>query len=115
MNDENRVTFHEITKPVVTESITHPHKIDMNLVQSQETRRMLDRIIGFKLSRLLRKKISSKSAGRVQSVALHLIVLREYEIRKFVSEEYWTIEADVKKDVLSFRPHYPNIREANPN
>ena len=54
MNDENRVTFHEITKPVVTESITHPHKIDMNLVQSQETRRMLDRIIGFKLSRLLR-------------------------------------------------------------
>ncbi|WP_289219779.1 type I DNA topoisomerase [Ileibacterium valens] len=114
MNDENRVTFHEITKPVVTESITHPHKIDMNLVQSQETRRMLDRIIGFKLSRLLRKKISSKSAGRVQSVALHLIVLREYEIRKFVSEEYWTIEADVKKGRSVFQAALSKYQGSKP-
>ncbi len=123
LNDENRVTFHEITKPVVTESIEHPHRIDMNLVQSQETRRMLDRIIGFKLSRLLRKKISSRSAGRVQSVALHLIVLREYEITKFVSEEYWTIEADVKKGRSVFeaslskyqgvKPKLKNEEEAN--
>lgn len=102
IDDENRVTFHEITKPVVTESIEHPHKIDMNLVQSQETRRMLDRIIGFKLSRLLRKKISSKSAGRVQSVALRLIVEREEEIRAFVSEEYWSIEAAIKKGKHAF-------------
>lgn len=100
--ENNRVTFHEITKPVVTESIEHPHKIDMDLVKSQETRRMLDRIIGFKLSRLLRKKISSKSAGRVQSVALRLIVEREEEIRAFVSEEYWTIEAEIAKTKHKF-------------
>ena len=96
-DDNNRVTFHEITKPVVTEAIQEPHKIDMNLVKSQETRRMLDRIIGFKLSKLLQNKIQSKSAGRVQSVALRLIVEREEEIKKFKPKEYWSIEADVKK------------------
>lgn len=93
-----RVTFHEITKNVVTEAMKDPGAIDMNLVHSQESRRMLDRIIGFKLSRLLSKKIHSRSAGRVQSVALLLIVEREQEIRAFVPEEYWSIEAEGKKD-----------------
>lgn len=92
-----RVTFHEITKNVVTEAMKEPGSIDMNLVHSQESRRMLDRIIGFKLSRLLSKKIHSRSAGRVQSVALLLIVEREQEIRAFIPEEYWTIEAEAKK------------------
>ncbi len=101
-DDNNRVTFHEITKPVVTQAIQDPHQIDMNLVRSQEARRILDRIIGFKLSKLLQNKIQSKSAGRVQSVALRLIVEREEEIRKFVAEEYWTIEAKVKKGNSTF-------------
>lgn len=101
-NDNNRVTFHEITKPVVTQAIQEPHQIDMDLVKSQETRRMLDRIIGFRLSKLLQNKIQSKSAGRVQSVALRLIVEREEEIRKFKTKEYWTIEAQVKKGNSTF-------------
>lgn len=101
-DDDNRVTFHEITKPVVTQAIQDPHKIDMDLVHSQEARRMLDRIIGFKLSKLLQNKIQSKSAGRVQSVALRLIVEREEEIRKFVAQEYWTVEAVVKKGNQTF-------------
>lgn len=101
-DDNNRVTFHEITKPVVTEAVADPHKIDMNLVRSQEARRILDRIIGFKLSKLLQNKIQSKSAGRVQSVALRLIVEREEAIRKFVAEEYWSVEAKVKKGNSTF-------------
>ncbi|MBD5424171.1 MAG: type I DNA topoisomerase [Allobaculum sp.] len=100
--DNNRVTFHEITKPVVTQAIQEPHQIDMDLVKSQETRRMLDRIIGFRLSKLLQNKIQSKSAGRVQSVALRLIVEREEEIRKFKTKEYWTVEAQVKKGNSTF-------------
>ena len=76
MNEENRIVFHEITKQAVLEAMKHPQKIDQDLVRSQETRRMLDRIIGFRLSKLLQNKIQSKSAGRVQSVALRLIVER---------------------------------------
>ncbi len=89
----NRVVFHEVTKKAVVDAIASPRNIDMDLVHSQETRRILDRIIGFKLSKLLKKKIKSKSAGRVQSVALKLIVEREREIEKFNPQEYWTIEA----------------------
>ncbi len=92
--DYERVVFNEITKDVVINSINNPRKIDMNLVRSQETRRMLDRIIGFRLSKLMQRKTGGKSAGRVQSVALKLIVDREREILAFVPEEYWTIEAD---------------------
>lgn len=102
MDDENRIIFHEITKKAVIEAFDHPRTIDQNLVKSQETRRMLDRIIGFKLSKLLQSKIKSKSAGRVQSVALRLIVERENEIRAFKSEEYWTIAANIKKDRKKF-------------
>lgn len=89
--DYERVLFHEITKDKVIEAFKSPRKIDDNLVHSQETRRILDRIIGFRLSRLMQSKTGGKSAGRVQSVALKLIVDREREIENFVKEEYWTI------------------------
>jgi DNA topoisomerase-1 len=102
MNEENRIIFNEITKNAVVNALNKPRAIDQNLVKSQETRRMLDRIIGFKLSKLLQRKISSKSAGRVQSVALRLICEREKEIRAFVSEEYWTLHANVKKNRKNF-------------
>lgn len=100
---QNRVIFNEITKNAVLEAFEHPRTIDLNLVKSQETRRMLDRIIGFKLSKLLQNKIQSKSAGRVQSVALRLIVERENEIKAFKSEEYWTIDALIKKNKKEFK------------
>ena len=90
---ERRVVFNEITKDAILEAFEHPRVIDMDLVRSQESRRILDRIIGFKLSKLLQSKIKSKSAGRVQSVALGLIVNKEKEILKFVSEEYWSVHA----------------------
>ena len=89
----SRVVFNEITKPAVEEAFKHPRLIDDNLVKSQETRRMLDRMIGFRLSKLMQSKTSGKSAGRVQSVALKLIVDREREIEAFIPEEYWTITA----------------------
>lgn len=89
-----RVKFNEITHDKVLEAINNPGKIDDNLVKSQETRRILDRIIGFRLSKLLQSKIGVKSAGRVQSVALKLIVDREREIEAFKEEEYWTITAN---------------------
>ena len=92
----DRVTFREITKDVVLSSIKEHNKIDMNLVKGAETRRILDRIIGFRLSKLMQYKTGGKSAGRVQSVALKLIVDREREILAFVPKEYWTIEADFK-------------------
>lgn len=102
MENDNRIIFNEITKKAVLEAFQHPRTIDQDLVKSQEARRMLDRIIGFKLSKLLQSKIKSKSAGRVQSVALRLIVERENEIRRFKSEEYWTLHANVKKDNKAF-------------
>ena len=86
-----RVLFNEITHDKVISAINNPTVIDDNLVRSQETRRILDRIIGFRLSKLLQSKIGAKSAGRVQSVALKLIVDREREIEAFNPEEYWTI------------------------
>ena len=92
-NKYDRVLFYEITKDKVLEGIKNPRKIDFNLVKSQETRRFLDRIIGFRLSKLMQSKTSGTSAGRVQSVALKLIVDREREIEAFKSEEYYTITA----------------------
>ncbi|MGM9578389.1 MAG: type I DNA topoisomerase [Evtepia sp.] len=89
----SRVTFNEITKKVVTESIAAPRDIDQNLVDAQQARRILDRIVGYELSPLLWKKIRrGLSAGRVQSVATRLVAEREEEIRAFVPEEYWTLE-----------------------
>lgn len=102
MDDDNRIVFNEVTKDAVVDALNHPRKIDQNLVKSQETRRVLDRIIGFKLSKLLQRKIKSKSAGRVQSVALRLIVEKEREIEAFVPEEYWKIKAQFEKDEIEF-------------
>lgn len=91
--DYERVLFHEITKDKVIDAFNHTRKIDDDLVHSQEARRILDRIIGFRLSKLMQSKTGGKSAGRVQSVALKLVVDREREIEAFVPEEYWTITA----------------------
>lgn len=102
LNENNRIVFKEITKPAVMAAIDQKRKIDLGLVNSQESRRILDRIIGFKLSSLLRKKIKSRSAGRVQSVALKLIVDLEREIEKFVPETYYTIHAHFGEHVADY-------------
>ena len=113
--DENysRVVFNEITKDVVLEAINNPRKIDENLVKSQETRRILDRIIGFRLSKLMQSKTGGKSAGRVQSVALKLIVDREREINVFVPKEYWTITADFKDFTADLEKYHGKKIEIN--
>ena len=89
-----RIVFNEITKDVILSSFDKARDIDDNLVRSQETRRMLDRIIGFRLSKLMQSKTGGKSAGRVQSVALKLIVDKEREIEAFVAEDYYEIDAE---------------------
>jgi len=104
-----RVTFNEITKRVVTESIQQPRDIDQDLVNAQQARRILDRIVGYKLSPLLWKKVKKGlSAGRVQSVATRMVVDREEEIRDFVSEEYWLLDALLGRgdDSPSFTARY---------
>ncbi|MGC9065914.1 MAG: type I DNA topoisomerase, partial [Candidatus Ratteibacteria bacterium] len=93
IEEVERVAFHEITKPAVLESFQKPRKIDMNLVSAQQTRRILDRIVGYTLSPLLGKNLS---AGRVQSVALQLIVTREKEIQDFIPQPYWIIKVVVE-------------------
>ena len=121
INDDKyyRVTFHEVTKDKIKEAFDKPGKINFDLVKSQETRRILDRIIGFRLSKLMQAKTSGVSAGRVQSVAVKLIVDREREILAFIPEEYWTITSifkdfesklfKYKKDDLTI----PNEEEAD--
>ena len=106
LNENNRIVFNEITKNAVLNALKEPRTIDMALVKSQETRRILDRIIGFKLSKLLQKKIGSKSAGRVQSIALRMICDKEKEINAFVPEEYWSISADLGKKLLTELARY---------
>ena len=92
-----RVTFNEITKSAIQEAVEHPRPIDMDMVDAQQARRVLDRIVGYKLSPLLWKKIcKGLSAGRVQSVAVRIICEREREIQAFVPEEYWTIEGEYR-------------------
>jgi DNA topoisomerase-1 len=94
----HRVTFHEITQDAVRQAIASPRAIDMHLVDAQQARRVLDRIVGYRLSPFLWKKVTrGLSAGRVQSVALRLVVDREREIQAFVPEESWTVEADFAK------------------
>ena len=101
--EENRVKFQEITKDSVKEAIKKPEAIDLKLVDAQQARRVLDRIVGYSISPLLWKKVKSGlSAGRVQSVALRLICEREKEIREFEPEEYWSIHANLSKDKLDF-------------
>ena len=94
VNTTKRLEFHEITKPAILKAMNNPRTIDLKLVESQETRRIIDRLMGFRLSNLLHSKIKSRSAGRVQSVVLRYIVDREAEIQAFVPVEYWTITAD---------------------
>ncbi|MFW5888820.1 MAG: type I DNA topoisomerase [Bacillota bacterium] len=115
--DQNvdRVEFNEITKEAIKKAFNNPRKINYDLVASQETRRMLDRIIGFKLSTLLRYKIKSKSAGRVQSAALKLIVDREKEIEAFEPEEYYEIYAkfaDIEAMLFKLNGKKPQINTA---
>lgn len=95
VDQTKRLEFHEITRPAIQNAIEHPRTINMDLVESQECRRILDRIMGFKLTGLLKKKIKMESAGRVQSAALKLIVDHEKEIEAFVPEEYWTIQGSL--------------------
>jgi len=103
LKDPKRIVFHEITKTAIDEALLHPGKIDMNLVNAQQARRVLDRIVGYKLSPFLWKKINKGlSAGRVQSVAVRLVVEKEREIQKFVPTEYWQVEALLKKDAVEF-------------
>lgn len=102
-SDKCRITFNEITKTAVKSAVEHPRKVDNNLVDAQQARRVLDRIVGYKLSPLLWKKIKKGlSAGRVQSVALKIIIDRERQIRDFKPEEYWLLTAKLqnKKDIL---------------
>lgn len=104
--DYERVLFHEITHDKVIDAFKETRKIDDDLVKSQETRRILDRIIGFRLSKLMQSKTGGKSAGRVQSVALKLIVDREREIQAFIPEEYWTITSifsDFEADLFQYQ------------
>src|SRR5574341_1079788 len=93
-----RVVFHEITRDAISDAFQHPRSIDMNLVNAQQARRILDRLVGYELSPLLWQKVRPRlSAGRVQSVAVRLIVEREREIQNFVPEEYWTIDAELAR------------------
>lgn len=104
LNEPNRVAFNEITESGVKAGIAAPHKIDLNLVDAQQARRVLDRIVGYKLSPFLWKKVKSGlSAGRVQTVALRLIVEREREIEKFNSKEYWSVDAKLLAGTKSFK------------
>ena len=105
--DENRIEFHEITKDTVKNSIKKPRTIDMRLVDAQQARRVLDRLVGYEISPILWKKVKSGlSAGRVQSVALRLLCEREKEIREFEPKEYWSVTANHKKDKMDFESSF---------
>ena len=98
LNKKDRVTFNSITKDVIQTEIKNPRAIDLKMVDAQQARRVLDRLVGYKISPILCKKITNRiSAGRVQSVALKLVVDREREIQNFVPEEYWTLTAELEK------------------
>ncbi len=101
-----RVVFHEITKPAIDEAFAHPRNLNMQLVNAQQARRILDRLVGYKISPLLWERVRGHtSAGRVQSVALRLIVEREREIQAFVPVEYWTLEAEMAKRLAAGKKH----------
>lgn len=110
IHSDCRVVFNEITKDAVKESFQHPRAIDMNLVDAQQARRVLDRLVGYNISPLLWKKVKKGlSAGRVQSVALRLIIDREKEIKQFQPEEYWTIQAEFVKGSETFTASFYGV------
>ena len=109
-NAKNRVTFNEVTKDAVKESFKHPRTIDMDTVDAQQARRVLDRIVGYSLSPILWTKVKKGlSAGRVQSVALKLVIDREKEIKDFKPQEYWSIDAEFKKGKESFKSAFYGV------
>ncbi len=111
---ENRIEFNEISPKAVENALRHPRKININLVDAQQARRVLDRLVGYKLSPLLNNKIQNGlSAGRVQSVALRLVVEREREIAAFVPEEYWTIAAELQDLPKEFAPFRALLEKKN--
>jgi len=106
-----RVVFHEITQPAIQEAFAHPRSINMDLVNAQQARRILDRLVGYQISPLLWDRVRSRtSAGRVQSVALRLVVEREREIEAFVPVEYWTIEAELARQETRPQRRRPSFR-----
>jgi len=107
LNDKNRVVFNEITKDAVKAAFKDPRSINLNLVDAQQARRVLDRLVGYSISPILWKKVKKGlSAGRVQSVALKMIIDREKEIRKFEPEEYWSIDGNFKKENKKFKANF---------
>jgi DNA topoisomerase-1 len=112
-----RITFNAITEKAIKESINHPRDIDMNLVNAQQARRILDRLVGYKLSPLVQWSVrKGLSAGRVQSVAVRLVCEREGEIRSFVSQEYWTIEGVfAKQNGENFKANLSKYITLSPN
>ncbi|MBL1230730.1 type I DNA topoisomerase [Enterococcus sp. BWB1-3] len=107
INDKNRVVFNEITKEAVKAAFKEPRAIDLDLVDAQQARRVLDRIVGYSISPILWRKVKKGlSAGRVQSVALKIIIDREHEIRKFVPEEYWSIDGNFQKGRKKFKANF---------
>ena len=114
----HRVVFHEITEPAIAEAFSNPRQIDMNLVDAQQTRRILDRLVGYSISPLLWEKVRSRlSAGRVQSVALRMIVEREREIDAFNPVEYWSLAAEItpKTKSQAYLTRLVKIDEKDPN
>ncbi|MGG0737986.1 type I DNA topoisomerase [Niallia taxi] len=112
VDSDCRVVFNEITKDAIKESFKHPRPINMDLVDSQQARRVLDRLVGYNISPLLWKKVKKGlSAGRVQSVAVRLIIDREHEIKAFVPEEYWSIEGSFAKGKTSFEAAFYGLKD----
>src|SRR3954451_4317771 len=110
VHSDCRVVFNEITKDAILESFKHPRPINMDLVDAQQARRILDRLVGYNISPLLWKKVKKGlSAGRVQSVAVRIIIDREKEIKAFTPEEYWTIEGEVFKGKNHFRALFHSL------
>ena len=109
-----RIVFHEITKSAIDEAMKNPRDLDLNLVDAQQARRVLDRLVGYELSPFLWRKIRyGLSAGRVQSVAVRLVVEREREIQNFKQEEYWSIEAKLSKLGDTKRVFVAKLHEIN--
>ena len=110
-NEECRIAFNEITPTGIKSAIKSPRKLNKDLIDAQQARRVMDRMVGYKVSPIISKKIAPKlSAGRVQSVALKLVVDREVEIENFKPEEYWNVSAIHSKNEISFKSALANYK-----